>query len=71
MFPSHSLLEAERNFWEESQYLCLVPILFFRHLLSVTVDSTILEELKFWVEYDERANPPYFCIKTKIQKKFL
>lgn len=47
MFLSHSLLEAERNFWEDSQYLCLVPILFFRHLLSVTVDSTILEELKF------------------------
>lgn len=71
MFLSHSLLEAERNFWEDSQYLCLVPILFFRHLLSVTVDSTILEELKFWVEYDERANPHISASKLKYKKKFL
>lgn len=47
MFLSHSLLEAERNFWEVSLYLCFVAIVFCRHPLSVTVDSMMLEELKF------------------------
>lgn len=50
MFLSHSLPKAERNFWEVSLYLFLVLILFTRHLLSVTVDSTMLVELNFWVE---------------------
>ena len=45
MFLSQNLLEAEKKFCEVSLYLCLVPMAFCGHLLSVAVDSTVLEEL--------------------------